>query len=57
MAKNSFVTEVIFKAHKFYKSLMFIQSHIFLVQPIMVKIKIISSHQAECSYPAFFKLL
>ena len=46
------------KAHKFYKSLMFTCSHIFLVKHIMVnKVKIISSHQAEFSYPAFFKLV
>ena len=45
-------------ANKFYKSLMFIWTHIVLVKHVMVdKVKIISSHQAEFSYPAFFKLV
>ena len=46
------------KAHKFYKSFMFKWSHIFLVKHIMVnKVKIICSHQADFSYPVFFKLV
>ena len=56
ITKTAATTVVSVKAHKFYRSLMFIWSYIFLVQHIMVnKIKIINSREPEFSYPEFFK--